>query len=88
MNISSGQKPAGLFAYLAPGSTIKNLIVSGSVTGQNFVGGIVGVIKNDYDPIPLEYEKDYGIRITNCTNLATVRSNGEETEGAGGILGG
>ena len=33
----------GLFGYVDTGGTVKNLTVSGSVSGHNFVGGVVGV---------------------------------------------
>jgi hypothetical protein len=39
-----GNDDQGLFGYLEIGSAVKSLSVSGSVTGQNFVGGITGYI--------------------------------------------
>lgn len=62
----------GLFGYMNSG-TIKNLGVSGNVTGQAYVGGIVGYV----------YSYSGTAVISNCYNNATV--NG--TYRIGGVVG-
>ena len=56
LNISSTNN-VGLFSKVGTNGTIKNVIVTGSVTGNNYVGGVVGVCS--------------GI-VENCGNLAAI----------------
>lgn len=59
-------KYIGLFSYLE-NATIKNIAVSGTVTGDGYVGGIAG----------------YGVNssLVNCSNLCEISSNGDVTGG-------
>ena len=63
----------GLFGVATDGATIKNVVVKGSVTGKNYVGGIVGGSNGGADGKTLS--------IINCGNEATITSN--EANGAG-----
>ena len=63
--------PVGLFGDIGEGGTVKNLGVSGSVTGEYYVGGIAG--------------RNYGT-IENCHNAADVDGKGTSVY-AGGIAG-
>ena len=63
----------GLFGVATDGATIKNIVVKGSVTGKNYVGGIVGGSNSGTDGKKLS--------IINCGNEATITSN--EANGAG-----
>ena len=63
----------GLFGVATDGATIKNVVVKGSVTGKNYVGGIVGGSNGSADGKKLS--------IINCGNEATITST--EANGAG-----
>ena len=63
----------GLFGVATDGATIKNVVVKGSVTGKNYVGGIVGGSNGSAD--------DKTLSIINCGNEATITST--EANGAG-----
>lgn len=68
----------GLFGYIGhlTGATIKNLSVSGSVTGLSGVGGVVGYIAT------------LGSSVTNCHNYCTVTANGVAfNSSVGGVVG-
>ncbi|MEI3078566.1 MAG: hypothetical protein V8T00_04500 [Oscillospiraceae bacterium] len=58
----SGAKLAGLFACV-DGGTVKNLVVTGSVSGTTYTGAIVGYLKN-------------GGTIFRCGNEAAVSGSG------------
>ena len=58
---SSSDSYQGLFGYVDPGGTVKDLTVSGSVSGNNYVGGVVGY-------------NDEG-RVENCHNIGEVSGN-------------
>lgn len=60
LSTTSGADYQGLFGYVSSG-TIKNVIVDGTVSGKNCVGGIVGCI--------------IGGTVTQCANKATVSGN-------------
>ena len=63
----------GLFGVATDGATIKNVVVKGSVTGKNYVGGIVGGSNGSAD--------DKTLSIINCGNEATITAT--EANGAG-----
>ena len=63
----------GLFGVATDGATIKNVVVKGSVSGKNYVGGIVGGSNGGTDGKKLS--------IINCGNEATITSS--EANGAG-----
>ena len=63
----------GLFGVATDGATIKNVVVKGSVTGKNYVGGIVGGSNGSADGKKLS--------IINCGNEATITA--AEANGAG-----
>ena len=89
----------GLFGYLNAGSTIKNLCVSGTVSGSSDVGGIAG--RNNAGTVEnccfegtvsglsgnvggiVGYNGSDGI-VTRCLNTGTVTGNGNY---AGGVVG-
>ena len=54
----------GLFGVATDGATIKNIVVKGSVSGKNYVGGIVGGSNSGTDGKKLS--------IINCGNEATI----------------
>nr|MBQ5811831.1 InlB B-repeat-containing protein [Clostridia bacterium] len=67
----SGSGSLGLFGYTS-GATIKNLTVSGNVSGSDtYVGGLIGQAKD-------------GLTVDNCVNACTVTGKGY----VGGVLGG
>ena len=63
----------GLFGVATDGATIKNVVVKGSVSGKNYVGGIVGGSNGGTDGKKLS--------IINCGNEATITA--AEANGAG-----
>ena len=63
----------GLFGVATDGATIKNVVVKGSVTGKNYVGGIVGGSGGSAE--------DKKLSIINCGNEATITAT--EANGAG-----
>ena len=63
----------GLFGVATDGATIKNVVVKGSVSGKNYVGGIVGGSNGSADGKTLS--------IINCGNEATITA--AEANGAG-----
>ncbi|MCD7773186.1 MAG: carboxypeptidase regulatory-like domain-containing protein [Ruminococcus sp.] len=69
----SGYNYAGLFGYANGSAVIKNVMVKGSVSGTNYVGGIVGYITSE-------------VTVESCTNIATVSSS-SGTARAGGVVG-
>ena len=62
----------GLFGYVGTGGTVKDLTVSGSVSGNNYVGGIAG--------------QNNGT-VTNCYNTGAVNSSGNWVGGVVGYNG-
>ena len=60
----------GLFGYVGSKAVVRNLSVSGNITGQNYVGGIAG--QNDGN-------------ISNVYNLASVNGTGANIAGIVGI---
>ncbi len=66
---SNTAEGVGIIANTATGSlTLTNITVSGTVTGKNKVGGLVGYISNS---------KDNEATISNCHSTATVTTNNE-----------
>ena len=63
----------GLFGYVSgnvsTGGTVKDLSVSGTVSGNNFVGGVVGVNSGS---------------VINCTNTGSVKGSGNRVGGVVG----
>jgi len=43
LSITGSSYYIGIFGYVAPGGVVKNLTVTGSVEGDSYVGGIVGI---------------------------------------------
>ncbi len=95
----SGSNYQGLFGYIS-GATIKNLGVSGSVTGKSFVGGVVGcnysssTVENCYNSCSVEGSSYYvgGVvgrndsssTVENCYNSGTVKG---DSNSVGGVVG-
>ena len=75
LKITGSNYSSGLFGLLGAG-TIKYLIVTGSVSAENYAGGIVGYISGGTGD-------DDNVLITGCKNYVTVTSN----KAAGGICG-
>ena len=69
----SGYQYAGLFACI-DGGTVKNLVVSGSVSGTSHTGAIAGYVKNN-------------AAILRCGNEAAVTGSGNYTGGIAGQAG-
>lgn len=67
--INRGENYRALFGTVKAGATVKNLCVDGSITGQAFVGGIVGVNEG---------------KIENCFNIATVIGGADQVGGIAG----
>lgn len=66
---SNTAEGVGIIANTATGSlTLTNITVSGTVTGKNKVGGLVGYISNS---------KDNEATISNCHSTATITINNE-----------
>ena len=72
LNVSNAEY-AGLFACV-DGGTVKNLVVSGKVSGTTYTGAIVGYLKN-------------GGTIFRCGNEAAVSGSGSYTGGVAGSAG-
>ncbi len=72
--IDSSSEYAGLFGYVSGAGTVKNLTVSGTVTGNgNYTGGIVGWNNGT---------------VSNCTNNVNVTGNGSGAATyTGGVVG-
>ncbi len=62
----------GLFGRIEDGATIKNTTVSGEVTGEDYVGGVVGT--------------SYGSTVINCHNNAIPKVAGDRAT-VGGVVG-
>lgn len=62
----------GLFSAIGSGAVVKNVTVTGSITGQDYVAGIVGY--------------SFSSTVTNCHNRATVSSDTENAS-VGGVVG-
>jgi len=88
----------GLFGYIGYGSVVKNLGVTGSVTGYYYVGGIAGTsegtILNCYSMCTINGNSEAVGGIVGQNNLGTVRNcysiGGSVTSGgvtAGGVVG-
>ncbi len=60
----------GLVGYVKNSGSIKNVTVSGSIYGNDTVGGIVG----RYYSTANEASKTYTLSINNCTNNASLKS--------------
>ena len=71
----TGDEQVGLFGSIGTGAVIRNLRVQGKVSGQRYVGGIIGNM--------------LGGRIENCSfdGTVTVRQSDNGNEGIGGIVG-
>ncbi len=67
---------AGLFGGVGSGGVVKNVGVSGSVSGSNGMCNAGGVVGYNY----------YG-SVTNCYNTATVTASGGDNNYAGGVVG-
>lgn len=99
LNINNNH--AGLFGYVTATSTVKNLTVSGNVTGSgstsSYAGGIVsrnyGTIENCINECDVSGGADYigGIvgynhgSITNCTNRGNITTNSRNVGGITGV---
>ena len=79
LNISSSNNYKGLFNVISAVATVKDLtLVSSSITGQYYVGGIVGYMNGDV------FYTDRGVR--NCKVADDVTVTGQSI--VGGIVGG
>ena len=70
-NISSGNEDGNVGAICCEASGATRIyncgVNAGSVSGTNYVGGIVGLLKEDKDP-----EKKEGARVINCYSYADI----------------
>ncbi len=71
--INTSSDYQGLFGYVS-GGTIESVGVDGSVTGGNFVGGVVGWSENSSS-------------VTSCYNIGDVESTGTTSTSVGGVVG-
>ncbi|MCD8049896.1 MAG: hypothetical protein LUG52_09975 [Clostridia bacterium] len=69
----SGFTYAGFFGYADGSAVIKNVTITGSVSGTRYAGGIVGYIAS-------------GVTVENCTNTGTVANSGTSCR-TGGVVG-
>ena len=72
-NSDTSADNVGFFGYVS-NATIKNLTVSGTVTGKQFVGGIAGYAAS-------------GTTISGCTNNCNVTGIASAKAQVGGIVG-
>ncbi len=75
-NINGGQKSTGAVAGDFYGSMV-NVYVSGSITGEKKLGGLVGYLHQEFNGKKSE--------IRNSHNIATIKNNGDDN--TGGIVG-
>ena len=100
---SSSDSYQGLFGYVDPGGTVQNLTVSGSVSGNNYVGGVVGYndegrVKNCHNIGEVSGNRYVGgvvgqnnvsSTVENCTNTGKISGTGVGGgAGVGGVVGG
>ena len=88
----------GLFGYVGSSGTVKDLTVSGNVSGSNSVGGVVGLnsgnVENCYNTGTVTGTDDYvgGVvgqnrgSVTNCYNTGTGTVTGS-SDYVGGVVG-
>ena len=95
------QRPIGLIGMLGENGTVKNIkITSGNVTGEVYIGAIVGLskgtIENCINNAEIESKglsiggiAGYAIsgNISNCVNEGNIIEKGEEGKAVGGIVG-
>ena len=77
-----GDSVGALVGFSAGSIVVDNVVVSGSITGYDGVGGIVG---RAYDQN--EYTSDETFTITNCTNNASISASTANGKKAAGIVG-
>lgn len=68
-----GNEAVGLFAKTNQGAVIENLTVAGTVSGTNFVGGLIGMAQQTI--------------VRNCMNQAEVTATGYDVGGIAGSAG-
>ena len=84
--IDSRADDQGLFGYVSSSGTVQNLSVSGSVSGNNYVGGVVGyndgTVKNCYNTGSVNGSIEAGGvvghnggNVENCYNIGEVSGN-------------
>ena len=97
--INGNSSYRGLFGYVGSGGTVKNLNVSGSVTGAYNVGGVVGYNSggtvescgsscsvDGHDFVGGVVGRNNGGTVTGCFNTGSVNSTGGSSY-AGGVVG-
>ena len=91
----------GLFGYVGTGGTVKDLTVSGSVKGDDYVGGVVGYndegrVENCHNIGSVSGERYVGGvvgynssigNVKNCYNTGKVIGSGNSVGGVGGVVG-
>ena len=90
--IDSSTNDQGLFGCLDQGGTVKDLSVSGNVSGNNFVGGVVGLnrgsVENCYNTGEVSGNSVGGVvgynggTVENCYNTGNISGNT-----SGGVVG-
>ena len=97
--INNSSDHAGLFGYIGANATVKELLVSGAVTGDSYVGGIAGrcdgtvqkcaafvtVTGNSYVGGIVGYLVDG--EVCDCYNRGAVTGEGTGNGGIGGLVG-
>ena len=94
---SSNADYQGLFGCLDQGGTVQNLSVSGTVSGNNYVGGVVGLNGGSVEDCDFTGSvsgnyvggvvgnNSFNATVTNCYNTGNV--SGETTGNVGGVVG-
>ena len=87
----------GLFGYVSGSGKIENLSVSGSVSGNNNVGGVVGLnrgtVKNCYNTGNISGNNSGGVvgynggTVENCYNTGNISGNISGGSPVGGVVG-
>ena len=95
--IGSAADDQGLFGYVGTGGTVQNLSVSGSVSGNNYVGGVVGQNRGTFENCDFTGTvtggwyvggivgyNGTGATVSNCYNTGQVNDSGNSV---GGVVG-
>lgn len=72
ININNSSNYNGLFGYIGNSGVVKNVVVSGSITANNYLGGIAGYNAGT---------------ISNCINTANIATVSNDSTYIGGISG-
>jgi len=82
INAATGDSVAALVGFSAGSLAIDNVIVSGSISAEDGVGGIVGRAYDQND-----YAGNETVSVTNCVNNADITASSASGNKASGIIG-